>query len=247
MADYEPLRGYLHADRLRFSYGAMRDRAADWQDGLVGAPASIAAVAAAAAGFDGVWLDRRGYQGTGDAVEAAMATAAGAPARRSADGSFVFVSLTGLRARLGDAGRLRRSVLAPVHAAFGPGFYPREMDDRHLWNWATGPADLVLDNPRPEARTMILRATVDAAQPGPLTLSAAGATATVTAGQPVELRVVVGPGRSVVRVTSNAPSVTAPDRSTLAFRLTDASLVDAALYDAAARLGIGPTPAAPVV
>jgi hypothetical protein len=246
MLDYEPLRAYLHADRLRFSYAAVRERDGDWQRGIEGAPAPIAAVAAAAAGFDGVWLDRRGYPASAGDLESAMTTAAGSPARRSGDGAFAFVSIAGLRARFDDAA-LRRAVLAPVRTTFGPGFYPREVDDRHLWNWAAGPADLVVDNPLPVARTMILRATVDALRPGALTITAGGTTANVVAGEAVELRVVVPPGRSVVNLTSDAPSGPSPDGRTVAFRLTDTSLLDAALYDAAAALGIEVSPAAPVV
>jgi phosphoglycerol transferase len=247
MLDYEPLRAYLHADRLRFSYGSVRDRETDWQGGLVGAPAPVAAVAAAAAGFDGIWLDRRGYPSTATEVESALATAAGSPARRSGDGAFAFVSVAELHSRFDDA-PLRRAVLAPVRATFGPGFYPREIDDRHLWYWAAGPADLVLDNPLPVARTMVLRANVDALRPGPLTLTAGAETVRVPSGtEAVALRVQVPPGRSVVQVTSDAPGGPSPDGRTVAFRLTDVSLLDAVLYDAAAGLGIGVSPAAPVV
>jgi phosphoglycerol transferase len=248
MLDYEPLRGYLHADRLRFSYAAVRDRETDWERGLVGAPAPIAAVAAAAAGFDGVWLDRRGYPSTGDAVEAATASAAGATSRRSADGSFAFVPVTGLRARLGADDRLRRAVLAPVRATFGPGFYPREIDDRHIWNWASGPAELVVDNPSAQARPMVLRATVDALRPGPLTLTVGSTTTAVAAtGDAVEIRLVVPPGHSVVHLGSDAPGRPSPDGRVVAFRLSDASFLDAALYDTATRLAVTVPPAAPVV
>ena len=54
---YEPLRGYLHSSTLRWSYGAMKGRSADWAAQLAGQPLSLVTAAAAAAGFDGVWVD----------------------------------------------------------------------------------------------------------------------------------------------------------------------------------------------
>jgi hypothetical protein len=95
---------------------------------------------------------------------------------------------------------------------------------------------------------MVLRANVDALRPGPLTLTAGGNSVRVASGnEAVALRVQVPPGRSVVQVTSDAPAGPSPDGRTVAFRLTDVSLLDAVLYDTAAGLGIEVSPAAPVV
>lgn len=59
---YEPLRGYLHSDALRWSYGATKGRASDWSAQLAGQPLPLATAAAAAVGFDGVWLDPAGFE-----------------------------------------------------------------------------------------------------------------------------------------------------------------------------------------
>ena len=58
---YELMRGYLHSSTLRWSYGAMKGRPADWASELVTKPLSYAVDAAAVDGFDGLWLDLRGY------------------------------------------------------------------------------------------------------------------------------------------------------------------------------------------
>ncbi len=59
---YESLRGYLHSSTLRWSYGATKGRAGDWSSQLTGQPLSYVVAAAAAAGFDGLWVDPAGFE-----------------------------------------------------------------------------------------------------------------------------------------------------------------------------------------
>jgi len=59
---YEPLRGYLHSSTLRWSYGAIKGRPADWASQLAGRPLSYLLAAVTAAGFDGVWVDPAGFE-----------------------------------------------------------------------------------------------------------------------------------------------------------------------------------------
>ena len=80
---YELLRGYLHSSTLRWSYGAMKGRSADWAAQLAGQPLSLVTAAAAAGGFDGVWVDPAAFdlaQAAPGALRAALA------ARRAAAG-----------------------------------------------------------------------------------------------------------------------------------------------------------------
>jgi phosphoglycerol transferase len=62
---YELARGPIHAsDALRWSYGAMKGRPADWQAPLATQPLYLSLAAAAAGGFDGLWVDPHGYSAT---------------------------------------------------------------------------------------------------------------------------------------------------------------------------------------
>lgn len=62
---YELARGPIHASsRLRWSYGAIKGRPADWQAPLATQPLYLSLVAAAANGFDGLWVDPHGYSAT---------------------------------------------------------------------------------------------------------------------------------------------------------------------------------------
>jgi hypothetical protein len=58
---YELARGYIHSERLRWSYGAMKGRAADWQAELAVKPLYLSLAAASVDGFQGLWVDPHGY------------------------------------------------------------------------------------------------------------------------------------------------------------------------------------------
>jgi phosphoglycerol transferase len=252
MIDYEPLRGYLHADDLAFSYGAVRDRPADWQEGLVGLPAPVVATAAALIGFDGIWVDGRGYPGTADALVSSLAaSAATSDPMTSEDGAFTVVDLRPLRHRLAstpDRAALRRRLLRPIAIGYGNGFVPREQDDRHLWNWTVGRAVLHLDAAAP--RDVIVRTTVSTIGDVPATAVATAGTTPLTfsvgaGGTTVEVPVHVPAGGIDVVWDSDVVPARSPDGRTLALRLTDLSVVDAdvrALADEVAGPVVGNEP-----
>ncbi len=58
---YELGRGYIHSKSLRWSFGAMKGRPADWQGQLAAKPLYLSLAAAAEDGFQGLWVDPHGY------------------------------------------------------------------------------------------------------------------------------------------------------------------------------------------
>jgi phosphoglycerol transferase len=120
MQDYDPFRGYLHSDTLRWSYGAMRGRPGDWARQVVKLPTAQMLDAVTAVGFRGLWLDRAGYSARGADIEAEVAALTGQQPVQSSDGRFWFFDLRdyaqSARARLGDAGvaNLRAETLRNV-------------------------------------------------------------------------------------------------------------------------------------
>jgi phosphoglycerol transferase len=116
--DYEPLTGYLHADSgLRWSYGAMKNRPADWQAALAGKPLEEQVRGAAAAGFDGLWVDGFGFADT-PAQLGALTKIIGSQPMTSESGRFSFFDLrpfaTELRRDLGPE-RFRALGRATLH------------------------------------------------------------------------------------------------------------------------------------
>lgn len=97
MIDYDHLRGYLHSDRLRWSYGAMKGRAtADWQERVSALPVPEFVAAIREAGFAAVWVDRKGYPNRQPAVETELAPLADGPPLVSPTGRYAVYTFTRL-------------------------------------------------------------------------------------------------------------------------------------------------------
>lgn len=78
--DYDQMRAYLHSDRLRWSFGAMKGRpTADWQEEVSKLPTAEFLKAISDAGFSAVWVDRWGYGDRGAEVEKKLAPLADGP------------------------------------------------------------------------------------------------------------------------------------------------------------------------
>lgn len=67
MSDYAHLRGYLHSESLRWSYGAIKGRSAfEWQKSLVNTKALLSKLRDQ--DFSAIWIDRRGYADLGESL-----------------------------------------------------------------------------------------------------------------------------------------------------------------------------------
>ena len=89
MADYDLARGYLHTDTLRWSYGAMKGRPGDaWLRSVAEKTLPGQLDIAAQSGFGAVYIDRRGYEDHGEAVEAVLRSRVGKPIATSDDGNL---------------------------------------------------------------------------------------------------------------------------------------------------------------
>jgi phosphoglycerol transferase len=95
MEDYDPFRGYLHSETLRWSYGAMKGRSADFLACLQTAKGERLEAVARAFGFSAIWLDRRGYLQPESTTERSLRAAIGMPLLESPDGRFVAFRVEG--------------------------------------------------------------------------------------------------------------------------------------------------------
>ena len=127
MDDYSHMRGPLHADDLRFSYGGVKGRRAGaWAMRVSAMPLARGLRLYAAAGFDGIWIDRRGYGDQGTDVEREMrARLPGVRPLVSGDGWLAFYSLVDYGRRWSAARSPRELRLARDSAMYltvvGPG------------------------------------------------------------------------------------------------------------------------------
>jgi phosphoglycerol transferase len=93
MADYDLMRGYLHSDDLRWSYGFLKGRPGDPSPALAELPAAQMAGDVAAAGFSGIYVDRFGYEDQAAQLERQLVEATGEQPLVSPNGRLSFFEL----------------------------------------------------------------------------------------------------------------------------------------------------------
>ena len=215
--DYEPLRGYIHSDSLRWSYGAMKGRPADWSAGLADATPDEIALQAAVAGFAGIWVDRNGYADKGAAMEGTLERLTTTEPIVSPDARFAFYDIRdytrSLRDRFGpdELRMLEEVTVRPLRVEWAGGFSFEEREGSSLARWANNVlAEIVVVNPSGSERTATVRMTLarPGGDPGLTELQFPDGTSArvsaTAAGTPVTRVVRFPPGRSTIRLATTA-------------------------------------------
>jgi phosphoglycerol transferase len=155
---YELARGYIHSGDLRWSYGAMKGRPADWQAELASKPLYLSLAAAAVDGFQGLWVDPHGYSAeVRPRLAPMLEKLLGVAPLRSPAGDLLFFDLRPFAAALLRAHgttqtqELRSHTLNPVRIACGSD-------------------GLEVDNPFPTPRTAALQMRISMPGPKPMTV-----------------------------------------------------------------------------
>lgn len=215
---YDHFKGYLHAPELRWSYGALKSRpAANWQQPVSRRPLAEQLAMLAAVGFSAVYVDTFALPDDGEVLLEQMQTLLEQQPLTSDDGRLALFDLRS------SAERLERVVGADVLSAaqdnvlqrsfrhqFGRGFRAPEFTDVN-GRWASGDsAELTLVNPgtRPVEVELDLRVQSRVGGTHDLRLTGPGLQTDLEIWQaPRELsaRLVLPPGDSVVRLSSDAP------------------------------------------
>jgi hypothetical protein len=210
------LRGYLHSDDLRWSFGATKGRPEDWVDDLAGMPSSTVLDAAATAGFAGLYIDRFGYADRASALESEVRGRVGAEPLVSDSGRHSFFDLREHRTRLeaahppAELAALRRAVLEPFRLERS-GFLPLERSKGLWFAWAdAGDAELRIVNPSNAQRTAVFEAALDrvGGPPAEVVVSLPGAApARYRTPAPIRQQLSLPPGETVIRFSTAAPEI----------------------------------------
>jgi hypothetical protein len=230
MGIYDHVRGYLYSDTLRWSYGGMMGREADWQQTLAGQPVDLLVARLAATGFAGIYVDRFGYHDSAAALETELVSLVGPPSTVSRDRRFSFFPLpqrpAGLDQASGEAVTgLAEQTLHPILARLGAGFRKKVSDADNYWFEGDPEASLQIVNPGSGSRLVQFEATVVAGAGGGVQIAfPGGSSETVIAtadGVPVRLTFQAPPGASSIRFTTDGPGLpdrVAPDATRLVLR-----------------------------
>lgn len=129
---YDEARPYIHTKALRFSFGAIEGRPADWAGALAGQPGGLIVPSVAAAGFAGVLVFPSFYPDGGQAADQDLRRVASATPIQSPDGNYRFYDLRPFAAREArllsaqDLAVLRNRTLHPIRVVFSPSFAAAE-------------------------------------------------------------------------------------------------------------------------
>ena len=239
---YELLRPYLNTHGLRFSFGAIKGRPADWEASLASEPLDVVVAAAAAADFRAIYVDPAGYGlAVAARVRAGLTHLLGAgPLVSPLHDAWLFDLRPYLR-------RLRRTVSPAALAAARTAAL-----DPLRTACATTPDELRLINPSRTPRPATLSLTIAAPLAGGVTLEIAfpdgGRERRRIGSRPLELtrRLTVAAGSSAVEfdVVGRLPfgvSVATPSFVVTAARLTDRRLLLGGLRAASSQPPVGLT------
>lgn len=178
-ADYEHLRMYLHTSKLRFSYGAVRGRGEDYAiQQLLSNNATKMLEGLATAGYDGLLIEDRGYNGRLSPAPQ-IAALLGVPPLRNAREDASFFDLRPYQARLrhqwGETkfAQARAKFLAlrdqpNLDVKLIGGVWPVEESAPDLrWHWCSNAGSLTVTNPYPKPVTVQISGRIEVArQPG---------------------------------------------------------------------------------
>jgi phosphoglycerol transferase len=241
MIDYDHLRGYFHTETLKWSYGATKGRAPDWQTRIQTLDTTDQLTAIALMGFDGLYIDRYGYPDGAAALQTELEDATETRPTVSADDRMLFFNIAELahQIRADTPAEEREAIITalqsePVQVAYGPGFYGIETDGVQSWSWATQHAQLDVVNPSQDTRQVVVAMGFQTGYESPSTLTVQ------LPGQDVDVQVSdtsgclhttldLPPGTTAITFDTDAAAVEAnSDPRDLRFRVLDIVVEDEA-------------------
>jgi phosphoglycerol transferase len=232
MVDYDHLRGYLHSQDLRWSYGTMKNRPGDlWLKQISALPVEQMIESLAFAGFSGIYIDRNGYtQDEATALEAQVRESLQVGPVASENGRLVFFKTTDYTSRLrqryseSDWAAKETLTLYPVILDWRGGFSGLESMPEKTWRWSSDEGELRFHNTSQRARLVSLEMSFVSgyAEFADLIISGLVADQLKVNVNPLFYKktVTIPPGESSIKFTCNGRRVDAPvDPRVLVFRI----------------------------
>jgi hypothetical protein len=238
LRDYDPLRPYLHARTLRWSYPTMRGRRVDlWATDLVARPLAEQVETLSDVGFAGIVVDRAGYPDAAAGLQASLTTLLGTGPQVGGHERFIFFPLRGYTARArssrspAEQQQRHTRALHPLLLRWGAGFYDIEHHDGLPFRWCRGACELQILNGAPTARRATLTMTLVPAQtPAHWTITSpllSERLPLTTTGTPYTRPLLIPPGTHTLQVEADNPPAEAPsDPRTMVWRAEGYRLVE---------------------
>ncbi|MEP7340707.1 MAG: hypothetical protein ABI977_23455 [Acidobacteriota bacterium] len=229
MFDYDHTRGYLHTEGLRWSYGAMKGRGAEaWQKLLTAKPTPEMVEAIALSGFQGIYLNRNGYNDT--KIEGEIESLLGKPQFGSDDGKLIFFDLRSfesqLRSKYGEQFEAKREEARhPLILVWAEGCSELEGPADSTFRWCSSVGELEVTNGAPQSKQIKLETAFSTENDATLRISGDLLNEELKTGQkplPFSKTFTIPPGKHVIHFRSDARRVLAPgDFRYLVFKMSN--------------------------
>ena len=247
MQDYDHFGGgYLFSKELRWSYGVMRNRPGDsWQRSLTSLPPSEFLEKIALAGFQGLWVDRYGYEDGGRNLEKGIREILGTNFLETPRRRYVFYPLVpyrqGLRAKSSEEewARKKERAIGPSISWLG-GFSHPEGTPENDWRWCSREGILSLRNHSSRPRKIEIVMTLATGFPEDAEMNLSGGfisekMSVNSRGTLFRKKILLPPGEHRIHFRCQARRVVAPgDLRTLVFRVNNFRLQEGADINRAA-------------
>ncbi len=231
MLDYDHFRGYLNSNHLRWSYGAMRGRRGDlWLQEITTKPTSEMVQKIAQAGFNGIYVDRFGFEDAGAGLETELANLTGTPPSVSKDGRLAFYNLSDYTKKMieasspADVAAQGKEALNLLTVEWGTGFYDVEWLKEENWRWCQQSGQIKLINSAETAKQLLLETSFSAEHEGKLEIKSALFSEQLRV-QPTPLAftktLTVPPGEHIITFNCDAAPVSSTDPRKLIFRVNN--------------------------
>ncbi|MGE5473042.1 MAG: hypothetical protein ACM3UU_02340 [Ignavibacteriales bacterium] len=163
MKEYEHLKGYIHTETLRWTYGAMKGRPGDiWQRNVVSKPTDEFVDDLALTDFNGIFINRSGYSDYGSGIESNLKKILNIQPIISSKNNYSFFSIEkyreNLKSKLSPQSWEQRKVIAeyPLELKWGKGFSILEGTNNQNWRWCSSEGELTINNDSKISRKAII-------------------------------------------------------------------------------------------
>jgi phosphoglycerol transferase len=238
MVDYDHFRGYVHSKNLRWSYGSIKNRDVDRaQQGVASLPPEELVQNLVFAGFNGLYIDRFGYEDNAAALEAELTNIVKAKPLTSQNGRLLFFNL-------GNYGRSLREQYSesewetkkefsfhPILIDWKGGFSDLETGPVKTWRWCSSQGELRIKNTARLPRTIKLEMAFATGYPELDEFIISGLISEQrrvnNVSSPFSATVTVPPGESIIVFRSAARRIDEPrDPRYLVFRIENFKMTE---------------------
>lgn len=236
MTDYEHFKAYLHSTTTRWSYGAMKGRFADaWIYNMANKNTSELVSDLALAGFNGIYVNRTGYEDKGVRLEEELQQIIGMKPLENIDKTIAFYNLVEYAKKLEESvpdwEKKRYDLLHPLLISWTNGFSGLEGQPGDSWRWSDKSGELIITNTSDKVKQISLHFTMSTAYPENSNIVMSGLINDVVqvnnSGTEIIKNISVDPGKWSIKFETNAKKVDAPnDSRSLYFRVNNFEMLE---------------------